>query len=120
MPARRGGSGLHVVGIGASTGGLEALRALFDRMPAEPGLAFVIVMHLSPEHESHLAELLQPHPRLPVQQVTKTVKLRSNHVYVIPPNANLDSVDTHLRLSNLEERRMERAPIDHFLGTLAT
>src|SRR5262245_61499641 len=96
---------LHVVGIGASTGALGALRTLFSRMPADPGVACVVVVHLSPEHESHLVELLQPYTSLPVQQVTETVALERNHVYVIPPGANLNTIDTHLRLSQLEERR---------------
>jgi two-component system CheB/CheR fusion protein len=109
----------HVVGIGASAGGLDALRALFREAPQDTGMAWVIVVHLSPEHESHLHDLLQPDCRMPVQQVTETVAPQPNHVYVIPPNANLESIDTHLRLSALEERRLERAPIDHFLRTLA-
>jgi two-component system, chemotaxis family, CheB/CheR fusion protein len=108
-----------VVGIGASAGGLDALRAFFSRMPPEPGFACVIVMHLSPEHESHMVQLLQPYTRMQVCQVTQTVALERNRVYVIPPNANLNSIDTHLRLSQLEARRVERAPIDHFLRTLA-
>jgi two-component system CheB/CheR fusion protein len=110
---------LYVVGIGASAGGLDALRELFSSMPAYPGMAFVVVVHLSPEHESHLVGLLQPSTSMPVQQVTETVALERNRVYVIPPNANLDAIDTHLRLSPLERRRLERAPIDHFLRTLA-
>jgi two-component system, chemotaxis family, CheB/CheR fusion protein len=110
---------LYVVGIGASSGGLDALRALFSHIPADSGVVFVIVVHLSPAHESHLAELLQPYSSLPVRQVNRTVALERNHVYVIPPNANLNTIDTHLRLSELEERRMERAPINHFLHTLA-
>src|SRR5262245_46118185 len=109
----------YVVGIGASAGGLGALRTLFSRMPPQPGFACVVVVHLSPEHESHLVELLQPYTTMPVRQVTRTMALEPNHVYVIPPNANLNSIDTHLRLSELEERRVERAPIDHFLRTLA-
>jgi two-component system CheB/CheR fusion protein len=109
----------HVVGIGASAGGLGALRTLFSRMPGQPGFACVVIVHLSPEHESHLVELLQPYTSMPVQQVTRTMAIEPNHVYVIPPNANLNSIDTHLRLSELEERRAERAPIDHFLRTLA-
>jgi len=56
---------------------------------------------------------------MPVQQVTETVALEPDHVYVIPPNANLDTIDTHLRLTDLEQRRHERAPIDHFFRTLA-
>ena len=108
-----------VIGIGASAGGLHALKALLHHVPAESGLAVVVVVHLSPDHKSHLAELLQPHVPFPVQQVTKTMAIEPNHVYVIPPNANLSAVDTHLRLSKLEERRQERSPIDHFFSTLA-
>jgi two-component system CheB/CheR fusion protein len=109
----------HVVGIGASAGGLDALRAFFSRMPASPGFACVVVVHLSPEHESHLVQLLQPYAQMPVCQVVETTVLEPNRVYVIPPNANLNSIDTHLRLSELEQRRAHRAPIDHFLRTLA-
>ncbi len=108
-----------VVGIGASAGGLAALKELFARVPEQTGVAWVVVVHLSPEHESHLPSLLQAHTALPVQQVTETLKLEPDRVYVIPPNANLDAIDTHLRLSALEERRAERAPIDHFLRTLS-
>ncbi|MEX0938094.1 MAG: chemotaxis protein CheB [Pirellulales bacterium] len=108
-----------VIGIGASAGGLAALRQFFANVPENSGVAFVVVVHLSPEHKSHLAELLQPHVKMPVEQVSKTLPLEANHVYVIPPGANLDTIDTHLRLSELEKRRQERAPIDHFLRTLA-
>ena len=109
---------LTIVGIGASAGGLAALKRLFSQMPERPGVAFVVVMHLSPEHESHLTELLQPHCPMPVQQVNATVPLEADHVYVIPPNANLNTIDTHLRLTELEEKRYRRAPIDHFFRTL--
>ncbi|MBV8144768.1 MAG: response regulator [Gammaproteobacteria bacterium] len=108
-----------VIGIGASAGGLEALRALFSRLPPAPGFACVVIVHLSPEHESHLVRMLQPYTQMPVRQVSKTTALEPNCVYVIPPNANLNSIDTHLRLSQLEGRRVKRAPIDHFLRTLA-
>jgi len=109
-----------VVGIGASAGGLAALKTFLDHVPPDSGFAFVVVVHLSPNHESHLAELLQPNVRFPVEQVCGTVPLEPNHVYVIPPNANLSAIDTHLRLSELEARRQERAPIDHFFRTLAS
>ncbi len=108
-----------VVGIGASAGGLNALKKLFDGVSVDSGLAYVVIVHLSPEHVSHLAALLQSHLAIPVLQVTETVELEPNHVYVIPPGANLEAVDTHLRLADLEERRGERAPIDHFFHTLA-
>jgi two-component system CheB/CheR fusion protein len=108
-----------VVGIGTSAGGLAALKAFFHNVADDSGLAYVVIVHLSPEYESHLAGLLQPHSRMQVLQVTETVPLKPNCVYVIPPNANLSAIDTHLRLSALEERRGARAPIDHFFRTLA-
>lgn len=108
-----------VVGIGASAGGLNALKTFFGHVPEDSGLAFVVVVHLSPEHKSHLAEILQPHVRMPVEQVSATVPLEPNRVYVIPPGRNLSTIDTHLQLSELEERRRARAPIDHFFRTLA-
>lgn len=109
-----------VVGIGASAGGLAALKQFLHQLPGDTGLIFVVVVHLSPDHESHLAELLQPHTSLQVEQVVaETTALERNHIYVIPPNANLNAIDTHLRLSKLETRRQERAPIDHFFRTLS-
>ena len=108
-----------VAGIGASAGGLAALKTFFRNVGEDSGLAWVVVVHLSPDHESHLPELLQPHVRMPVLQVRETTQLHPNRVYIIPPNANLSAIDTHLRLSPLEERRSDRAPIDHFFRTLA-
>ena len=112
-------SPLAIVGIGASAGGLSALKTFFAHVPEDSGLAFVVVVHLSPDGESHLADILQPKVKMPVQQVTETVPIKANHVYIIPPGCNLDTIDTHLRLSELEEQRRDRAPIDHFLRTLA-
>ncbi len=113
-------TGPYVVGVGASAGGLAALRTMFGAMPTSPGLACVVVLHLSPDRDSKMVDLLQPYTSMRVQRVTETVPIEPNRVYVIPPNANLDAIDTHLRLSQLEARRRERAPIDHFLRTLAT
>src|SRR5690349_7923631 len=108
-----------VVGIGASAGGLEALQRFFEQMPTTSGMAFVVVTHLAPEHESHLAALLQPYTAMPVLQVTDVIQIEPNQVYVIPPNRNLSTIETHLRLSPLEEARRARMPIDHFFRTLA-
>lgn len=113
-------SKLIIVGIGASAGGLDALKRLFARMPPNAGVAYVIVAHLAPDYPSHLPDILQTATKMPVQAVTATMKVECDHVYVIPPNANLDAIDTHLRLSPLEANRSERAPIDHFFRTLAT
>ncbi|MCX6050349.1 MAG: PAS domain-containing protein [Chloroflexi bacterium] len=108
-----------VVGIGASAGGLEALQRFFEQMPTTSGMAFVVVTHLAPKHESHLAALLQPCTTMPVVQVTEAILITPNQVYVIPPNRNIATIDSHLRLSLLEEARRERMPIDHFFRTLA-
>lgn len=117
--AQQRDSKFTVVGIGASAGGLAALRTFFDNMPPNTGMAFVVIMHLSPEHQSHLPQLLQSHTEMPVTQVAQTVAVAPNHIYVIPPNCNLSAIDTHLRLTELEESRRQRAPIDHFFRTLA-
>ncbi len=108
-----------VVGLGASAGGLQALQHFFAEMPLTSGMAFVIVTHLAAEQESHLTELIQPRTLMPVLQVQEWVKIERNHVYVIPPNRNISTIDSHLRLTPLEEARSDRAPIDHFFRTLA-
>ena len=116
IPSR---ANLTVVGIGASAGGLAALRTFFHEVPSDSGFAFVVVVHLSPDYKSHLADLLQPYVPIRVEQVTEDVWLEANRVYVIPPNANLSAVDTHLRLEKLGNNARESAPIDHFFRTLA-
>jgi two-component system CheB/CheR fusion protein len=78
-----------------------------------------VVIHLSPEHESHLADLLRPHVKMEIRQVTESVRLEADRVYVIPPNADLEAIDTHLRLAAPEPRRGGRTPVDHFFRTLA-
>jgi two-component system CheB/CheR fusion protein len=108
-----------VVGIGTSAGGLDALKTLFRATSADPGVAFVVVVHLSPEHESRLPEVLQPELPLPIEQVQGDTRLTPNRIYVIPPRSNLEAIDTHLRLTALEAERQARAPIDHFFRTLA-
>jgi two-component system, chemotaxis family, CheB/CheR fusion protein len=112
-------TGFSIVAIGASAGGLAALKTFFAHVEPETGAAFVIVVHLAPDRESFLPELLQPSARLPVQSVTETVPLEPNRVYIIPPGSYLAAVDTHLRLAELAEKRYERGPIDHFFRTLA-
>jgi two-component system CheB/CheR fusion protein len=108
-----------VVGIGASAGGLEALQKFFATITADSGLAYVVVVHLSPDHESHLADILQPRAPIPVEQVAGEPKLEANRIYVIPPGRNIEAVDSHVRLKPLEMQRSARAPIDHFFRTLA-
>ncbi|XCP57942.1 chemotaxis protein CheB (plasmid) [Methylocystis echinoides] len=109
-----------LVGIGASAGGLEALKTLLPALPSDSGLAFVIVVHLRPGQPSVMAEVLQPFCSMPVTQVTEDQEIEPNHIYVIPPGCNLSTIDSRLRLSKIEEGRQGRAPIDHFFETLAS
>jgi two-component system CheB/CheR fusion protein len=74
-----------VVGLGGSAGSLSAMRSFFSNMPGDSGLAFVVIVHLSPDHESRMAALLQSSTSMPVVQVHDTVKVAANRVYVIPP-----------------------------------
>lgn len=114
-----------IVGIGASAGGLQAIQHFFDAMVLDSGMAFVVVMHLSPQHVSHLPGLLQTHTAMPVTQVAETTPMVANHVYVIPPSHYLSAIDTHLRVSEVEGtegnqgNQRPRSPIDHFFRTLA-
>jgi two-component system CheB/CheR fusion protein len=112
-------SGFLIVGIGASAGGVEALREFFAAVPADSGMGYVVILHLSPEHDSQLATVLQTVTPLPVTQVTEQERVVPNHVYVVPPNQHLTMVDGEVTVSPntlLEERR---APIDIFFRTLA-
>ncbi|MGH9941170.1 MAG: chemotaxis protein CheB, partial [Pyrinomonadaceae bacterium] len=83
---RRNGDDFLIVGLGASAGGIKAFKEFFARVPTDSGMAYVVILHLSPEHDSKLAEILQTTARIPVTQVQKEVRIEPNHVYVIPPN----------------------------------
>jgi two-component system, chemotaxis family, CheB/CheR fusion protein len=112
-------SGLIVVGIGASAGGIQALQAFFDAVPEQIGVAFVVVVHLSPEHRSALPAILAARTSMPVTQVTSTVPLEGNHVYVIPPDRRLEITDRSVAAIPFDEPRGRRAPIDQFFRSLA-
>jgi PAS domain S-box-containing protein len=96
-----------VVGLDASAGGVKALQEFFAAMPADSGMAFVAILHLSPEHESSLAQILQMRTSMPVREVTETVKVEPNHVYVIPPNWQVEMVDGVIRPAN------SLSPLEH-------
>ncbi|MBX2998884.1 MAG: PAS domain-containing protein [Caldilineaceae bacterium] len=118
-PVSKEESALSVVGIGASAGGLSALKALFAEIPDDTGMVYVVIVHLSPDHESMLADLLQPQTRMPVTQVTQRVQMQPDHVYIIPPGKRLVARDGHLDLADFSEPRGQRMPIDLFFRTLA-
>ncbi|OWW22954.1 chemotaxis protein [Noviherbaspirillum denitrificans] len=108
-----------VVGIGASAGGLEATTGLLKATQAMPGMAFVVVLHLSPDQRSSAAELLQHATSMPVVMVTKATPIEMNHVYVIPPNRQLSMNDGYLKLTEFDRPVGARAAIDIFFRTLA-
>lgn len=108
-----------IVGIGASAGGIAPLQLFFEEMRPDTGLAFVVVMHLSPDFESQLAAVLQQKTAMPVVQVTEAVKVQPNHVYVIPPNHQLTFEHSMLRLLPPQQALGRRVTIDLFFRTLA-
>ncbi|MCA9608509.1 MAG: PAS domain S-box protein [Myxococcales bacterium] len=108
-----------IVGIGASAGGLSALRELFHALPPDTGAAFVVVQHLDPARTSSLAELLARETPMPVCPAETGAVIEPDHVYVIPPNRGLTVTGGVLQLRPLAEVRVRRFPIDDFLISLA-
>src|SRR3954464_15005519 len=111
------GNPFPVVGIGASAGGLEAFIELLSNLPPDTGMAFVLVQHLDPSHQSLLPELLSPHTRMPVITVENDLEIEPNHVYVIPPNTSMELADGLLRLVAREPGL--HLPIDIFFRSIA-
>src|SRR6266850_680146 len=110
---------IAVVGIGASAGGLDAFRRFFSTVPPDSGMAFVLVQHLDPTHESLAAEVIGRYTAMPVVQVGGAMPVRANHVYVIPPGKYLSIGGGNLQLIPPVEPGGIRMSIDLFLRTLA-
>lgn len=110
---------LPIVGLGGSAGGIRALQEFFAAMPVDSGMAFVVILHLSPEHESTLAEMFQRSTAMPVVVAKDGVTVQANSVYVIPPGKFLASANGHLRLDDAQEPRGKRVAVDYFFRTLA-
>ncbi|MDO9596948.1 MAG: chemotaxis protein CheB, partial [Azoarcus sp.] len=108
-----------IVGIGASAGGLEALEQFLSTVPVDSGMAYVIVQHLDPTHKGMMPELLQRATTLPVMQVKNRLKVKPNHIYVIPPNREMSILHGTLYLFEPTTPRGQRLPIDLFLHSLA-
>jgi two-component system CheB/CheR fusion protein len=108
-----------IVAIGASAGGIEALSELISNLPADTGLAFVLVQHLDPRHHSLLTELLGRKTTMRVTEVSDGMTVSPNRVYVIPPNAMM-SINNHtLHLTPREESRGMNMSVDYFMRALA-
>jgi two-component system CheB/CheR fusion protein len=108
-----------VVGLGASAGGVEALRRFFAAIPATSGMAYVVIQHLSPEHESLMADILSRCTPMRVHQIEDGMRVEANHVYVIRPGNTVTLEDGMLRLGEPIEKRGHRRPVDDFFRSLA-
>ncbi len=116
----KAGQAKAIVGIGASAGGLEAVTALLDALPPDTGLGFVLVQHLAPSHPSMLVALLARHTAMPVEEARHGLAVAPNHLYVIPPNANLGILHGVLQvLPWPEDHHGPLLTVDHFLRSLA-
>jgi two-component system, chemotaxis family, CheB/CheR fusion protein len=108
-----------IVGIGASAGGLESLERLFSHVPADTGMAFVVLQHLSPDFKSLMDELLARRTSMPVRQAEHEVLVEPNSVYLLPPMKEMIIRDRRLLLSDRDPRHGLALPIDHFFRSLA-
>ena len=121
VPETMGLAGFPIVGIGASAGGLAAFEAFFSGMPADtdPGMAFVLVQHLAPNHKSILADLVRRYTRMQVFEVEDGMVVQINCAYIIPPNHDMAFLKGTLHLLEPAAPRGQRLPIDFFFRSLA-
>ncbi|PZO53775.1 MAG: ATPase [Phormidesmis priestleyi] len=108
-----------VVGIAASAGGLEAFTELIRHLPTDTGMAFVLIQHLSPDHESLLSEILGRATAMTVQQATDRMTVEPNEIYVIPPGTQMTLVDGLLYLVPRQKTNGKHLPGDAFFESLA-
>jgi two-component system CheB/CheR fusion protein len=107
------------VGIGASAGGLDALKKFLSNIPQNSGMAFIIVQHMDPTHKSGLVKILDSYTDLKVLEIVDDVKVEPEHVYIIPPNKDLGILDGKLQLMDPIEPHGLRKPINYFFTSLA-
>ncbi len=121
VPAAQTPDNFPIVGIGASAGGLAAFEAFFSGMPADadPGMAFVLVQHLAPDHKSILTDLVRRYTRMQVFEVEDGMPVRPNCAYIIPPNSDMALLNGTLQLLEPAAPRGQRLPIDFFFRSLA-
>ncbi len=106
-----------IVGIGGSAGALNVYKALLDNLPADTGMAFVIISHISPDAYSQLAEILTRHTKMPSLVASAAMPISANHVYVIPANADLEVEKYKFKVISPRSRR--NVQIDLFFASLA-
>ena len=109
-----------IIGIGASAGGIDAFHAFFSHMPADSGMAFVVILHLPPEHTSMLSSILSRWTSMPVVEVTDGTPVEANHIYVPPPHRIVTMVDRRLSIEAPRDNDRVYRPIDGFFDSLGT
>ncbi|MGD9201161.1 MAG: chemotaxis protein CheB, partial [Chitinispirillia bacterium] len=108
-----------IVGVGASAGGLESFKRLLIAMPENPGIAFILIQHLDPAHQSYMDELLSRYTKMKVVQIDKNLKVKPNCIYIIAPNSEIVFNNGELILTETKKQRGWRTPIDTFFLSLA-
>jgi two-component system, chemotaxis family, CheB/CheR fusion protein len=108
-----------VASIGASAGGIAALQTFFDALPSKVGAAFVVIVHLDPEHASELSHIIAKRAKMPVIEVTADQTIEADKIYVIPPNRRLLVSAERISSAPFDEPRGQRAPIDQFFRSVA-
>lgn len=109
----------YIVGVGASAGGLEALERMFDHIPVDTGMAFVVVQHLSPDFKSVMDELLSRHTAMEIHRVEDGMPVAPNSIYLIPPKKEMIISDGRLLLTDRDPGQASHLPIDDFFRSLA-
>jgi diguanylate cyclase (GGDEF)-like protein len=109
----------HIVGVGASAGGLAALEKFFQAVAPDSGLAYVVVQHLSPDFKSLMEDLLARHTTMPIHRAEEGQEVLANHIYLIPPRMQLTLSDGRLHLTERDSERHMELPIDIFFESLA-
>lgn len=112
-------NGFPIVALGASAGGLEALEQFFQAMPADTGMAFVVIQHLAPDRKALMPELLQRMTTMKVRQAKDQTRITPDRVYVLPPNKEMSVLHGVLHLFEPTDERGHRLPIDSFFSSLA-
>ena len=112
-------SDFFIVGIGASAGGLEALKVFFNNTTPNSGMAFIVVQHLDPTRKSLLTELIAEHTKMKTEEITNGIKIQPNCIYIIPSNKDLSIFHETLKLSEPKEPQIKKRNIDSFFQSLA-
>jgi len=109
----------HIVAIGASAGGMEAVTELLRYLPADTGMAFIYVQHLSPDYKSILASLLSKSTTMKVQEIRNMVQMQPDNFYVIPPDKEIIVTDGKIKLTARKKNHVIPLPIDTLFSSLA-